>query len=196
VPLTLDSMAAAKQIARERQGYVFVARGPKDKMRLAIGHRWSNEKQGPAWEDQTGRPIEKRLREIAAAIAVFAEQAVRHGALSAHAWRVSRKAELEEADRKRQAEEERRRREGLARMEKARVGHLLGHAHALPQAVQIRAYVEAVKALNASAPDPMTPDELESWSVLGLDAGGPDRPGRFGRLQDPADRAGGDTPNA
>lgn len=157
VPLTLDSMAAAKQIARERQGYAFVARGPKDKMRLAIGHRWSNEKQGPAWEDQTGRPLERRLREIAAAIVVFAEQAVRDGALSAHAWRVSRKAELEEADRKRQAEEERRRSERLARMEKARVDHLLRRAQALHQAVQIRAYVEAVRLARAVRPSSRSP---------------------------------------
>jgi hypothetical protein len=102
VPLTLDSMAAAKQIAREREGYAFLVRGSKDKD--AARHRASlvEREAGPAWEDQTCRPLEKCLREIAAAIVVFAEQAVRDVALSAHAWRVSRKAELEEADRKRQ----------------------------------------------------------------------------------------------
>ncbi len=34
VPLVLDSTTAAKHIERERQGYGFTARGPKDKMRL------------------------------------------------------------------------------------------------------------------------------------------------------------------
>ncbi|ODS57820.1 MAG: hypothetical protein ABS36_05105 [Acidobacteria bacterium SCN 69-37] len=35
---------------------------------------------------------------------------------------------------------------------------------ALHQASRIRAYVEAVKALNATAAEPMTADELETWS--------------------------------
>jgi hypothetical protein len=40
VPLVVDSATAAKHIERERQGYGFTARGPKDKMRLTIAHRW------------------------------------------------------------------------------------------------------------------------------------------------------------
>jgi hypothetical protein len=107
VSFTLESTAAAKLLERERQGYAFIARGPKAKMRLTIGQRWSGEKPGPSWEDQAGAPLERRLREIAAAIVVAGEQAVREGALHAHAWRVKRKAELEEAERKRKAEEER-----------------------------------------------------------------------------------------
>ncbi len=171
VPLGLDSTAAAKQIERERQGYGFIARGPKDKMRLNIGHHWSGKKPGPSWEDQTGVPLERRLRDVAAAIVVFAEEAVRDGAMSAHAWRIERKAELEDAARKRRDEEERRRRERLAKLEKARVDHLLAQAHALHQAQQIRAYVEAVRRLNAEAPEPMTPDELESWANWALAQG-------------------------
>ena len=46
-------------------------------------------------------------------------------------------------------------------IEKARIDHLLGQALALHQAQQIRAYVEAVRALNASPVDPMAADELE-----------------------------------
>ncbi|HUR35948.1 MAG TPA: hypothetical protein VM032_19230 [Vicinamibacterales bacterium] len=168
VPLVLDSTAAAKQIERERQGYGFMARGPKDRMRLGIAHRWSGEKLGPSWEDEQGKPLERRLREIAAAIVVFAEQAVRDGALSAHAWRIKRKAELEEAERKRRAEEERRRRERIAKAEKARVDDLLSQARALEQAQQIRAYVESVRRLNATAPDPMSSEDLADWSGWAL----------------------------
>jgi hypothetical protein len=171
VPLVLDSATATKHIEhieRERQGYGFTARGPKDKMRLTIAHRWSGEKPGPSWEDQAGAPLERRLREVAAAIVVFAEQAVRDSALAAHAWRIERKAELEEAERKRRAEEERRRRERLAKLEKARVDHLLGQALALHEAQQIRAYVEAVRILNAASAEPMAADDLEDWSRWAL----------------------------
>jgi hypothetical protein len=164
VPLVLDSTTAAKHIERERQGYGFTVRGPKDKMRLMIAHRWSGEKQAPSWEDQPGAPLDRRLRQVAAAIIVFAEQAVRDGAIYAHAWRIKRKAELEEAERRRKVEEERRRRERLAKIEKARIDHLLGQALALHQAQQIRAYVNAVRALNATSGDPLASDDLEDWS--------------------------------
>lgn len=168
VPLVLDSTAAAKQIERERQGYVFAARGPKDKMRLGIAHRWSGEKLGPSWEDEQGKPLERKLREIAAAIIVFGEQSVRDGALHGHEWRIKRKAELEDAERKRKAEEERRRLERIAKAEKARVDHLLAQAGALHRAQQIRAYVESVRTLNATAAEPMAPEELASWTGWAL----------------------------
>lgn len=168
VPLVLDSTTATKQIERERQGYGFMARGPKDRMRLAITHRWSSEKLGPSWEDEQGKPLERRLREVAAAIVVFAEQTVRDGALSAHAWRIERKAELEEAERKRKAEEERRRLERIAKAEKARVDHLLAQARALELAGQIRAYVAAVQLANEQAPRPISQEDLADWSGWAL----------------------------
>jgi len=168
VRLVVDPTTAAKQIVRERQGDGFIARGPKDKMRLALAHRRSSEEPGPSWEDRAGVPLERHLREIAAAIIVFAEQTVRDSALSAHAWRIKRKAELEAAERKRRAAEERRRQERLAKLERARVDHLLGQAQALQQAQRIRAYVESVRRLNALAPEPMTIEELESWASWAL----------------------------
>jgi hypothetical protein len=168
-PLVLDSIAAAKHIERERQGFGLTARGDKDRMRLSISNWWSSEKPGPSWEDEPGMPLERRLRDIAAAVIVFGEQSVRDRAAYAHAWRIKRKAELEEAQRKREAEEERRRQEHLAQLEKARIDYLLGQARALDQAEQIRAYVKAVQALNAQAPDPMSADELASWASWALD---------------------------
>jgi len=66
------------------------------------------------------------------------------------------------------AEEERRRHERQVRLEKARVDHLLGQAQALHQAGDIRDYVQRIRALNAHAPDPMTPEELECWSDWAL----------------------------
>lgn len=168
VSFTLDSIAAAKQLERERQGYAFMARGDKDKMRLAVSRWWTSEAAAPSWQDEPGVPLERRLREIAAALIVFAEQTLRDAAQSAHAYRIQRKAELEEARRKRQAEGDRRRREHRARVEQARVDHLLGQAQALHQAGQIREYVRSIQALNAQAPDPMNPEELEAWSGWAL----------------------------
>src|SRR5439155_745048 len=42
VSFTLDSIAAGKQLERERQGYAFMARGAKDKMRLAVSRWWAS----------------------------------------------------------------------------------------------------------------------------------------------------------
>lgn len=167
VPLVLESIAAAKHVERERQGYGFTPRMDKDRMRLSISNWWGSEKLGPSW-DRAGAPLERRLRDIAAAIIVFGEQSVRESAASAHAWRIKRKAELEDAERKRQAEEERRRQERLAQLEKARIDHLIGQARALDQAEQVRAYVKAVQALNTHGKDHMSADELASWASWAL----------------------------
>lgn len=168
VPLRLDGVSADKLIERERQGYGFVARNDKDRMKLALGHGWHGEPSPPSWEDKPGQRIERQLREIAAAVIVSAEQRVRDGALHAHQWRINRKAELTEEERKRKIEEDRRRRERRAKLEKARVDHLLGQAHALEATRQIRAYVDAVREKNAQAPEPMTAQELCDWSAWAL----------------------------
>ena len=87
---------------------------------------------------------------------------MRETAVRLRALRVDRKAALEDAERKRR-EEERRRRELEAKREQARIDHLLGQASALSRAEQIRAYVAAVRALNSTAPEPMTPTALDEW---------------------------------
>lgn len=137
-------------------------------MRLALAPWWSDTARAPAWEDKPGDRLEKHLRDIAAAIIVFGEQHVRESAIRLREWRIERKAELEEAERKRRAEEERRRRELEAKREQARIDHLLGQATALRKAEEIRAYVRAVQVLNATAPEPMSPTELEEWCAWAL----------------------------
>lgn len=137
-------------------------------MKLTFGHWWPGERPVPTWEDKPGQRLDRQLREIAAAIIVSAEQRVRDGAVHAHEWRIKRKAELIEEERKRKIEEERRRRERQAKLEKARIDHLLAQAHALHQAEQIRAYVRAVQEMNARAPERMTVEELRDWSGWAL----------------------------
>ena len=168
VPISLDAISARKRIEAERFGQPFQVRGDKEPMRLALSRGWSEDVDAPSWEDKPGDRLEKHLREIAAAIIVFAEQEVRDCAVRRREWRIKRKAELEEADRKRRAEEERRRRELEAKRQQARIDHLLGHAAALRRAEEIRAYVTAVRALNSTAAEPMSPLELEEWCTWAL----------------------------
>ena len=133
---------------------------------------------------RASRAAQRRLREIAAALIVFAEQTLRDAALSSHAYRIQRKAELEEARRKREAEEERLRREHQAKLEQARVDLLLGQARALEQAQQIRAYVRAVQARGSEAG---APGDLQAWSVWAR-AGRPYRPHHLGHMEGPPRR--------
>ena len=120
------------------------------------------------WEDKPGSPLERQLRDVAAAIIVFGEQCIRQGAMYAHSSRIKRKAELEEEVRNRQAEEERRQRELQAKREQARVDHLLTQARSLEKADRIRGYVSRVRDVNSTAATPMTVAELEEWSSWAL----------------------------
>jgi len=169
IPLLVDGVTAAKQVERECHGEPFRPRGDRDAMQLSFRRGWSSSPSGPSWQDKPGAPLERELREVAAAVIVFAEEMLRHAVAGAHAWRIKRKAELEEAERKRRREEERQRRIRQAKREQARVDHLLGQARALNQAREIRAYVDAVRGANEAAPDPMPAEELEEWSTWALE---------------------------
>jgi len=168
VHFTLDSASAAKHIERERQGYGFTARGDKDRMRVSLSSLWAAQPGAPCWEDAKGDRLERHLREILVEMIVSAEQRVRDGATGRREWLIQRKAELQEEQRKREIEEVRRRRARQARLEQSHIDHLLGQAGALHQARQIRAYVAAVREINAGAPDPMTPDAFDEWASWAL----------------------------
>jgi hypothetical protein len=168
VSFKLDSISAAKHLEREKAGYGFTARGDKDRMRLDVDRWWKSTAPLPSWEDKPGDKLERQLREIAAALIVFAEQSLREHEASSHAWRIERKEKALEAERQRIAEEERKRAERKAKMEQARIDHLLGQARALHQAEQIRAYVRAVEMLDAQMPNPMTAEGFEAWSTWAL----------------------------
>lgn len=169
VPLLVDGVAAAKQAEREFHGDPFRPRSDNDAMQLSFRRGWSGAPGGFSWQDRPGAPLERQLREVAAAVIVFAEETLREAIAGAHAWRIKRKAELEAAERKRKLEDERQRRLREAKREQARVDHLLGQARALEQACQIRTYVDAVRGANDAAPDPMSAEELEVWSAWALD---------------------------
>lgn len=110
VPLLVDGVGAAKHAEREFHGDPFRPRADKDAMQLSFRRGWSGAPSGPTWQDKPGAQLERQLREIAAAVVAFAEESLRDAIAGAHAWRIKRKAELEEAERKRKLEEERQRR--------------------------------------------------------------------------------------
>jgi hypothetical protein len=137
-------------------------------MRLSIERWWKSSAAVPHWEDRSNDLLERHLREIATAIIVFAEQSVRDHAAASHAWRVQHKKDLQEAEQKRIAEEERKRAERQANAEQARVDHLLAQARALHQAEQIRSYVRAVGELGKRLSSSMSADEFDDWSSWAL----------------------------
>jgi hypothetical protein len=168
VSFTLDSAQAEKQIERERQGWSFEARHPKDRIRLSLTTWRYPRHETRSWQDTDKARLETQLREIAVEMIVSAEQAYRDGVVQLREWRIERKAALEEAERQRIAEEARRRRELQVQREQQRVDHLLGQAEALHKADRIRTYVAAVQRATGSAPDPMTAHELREWMCWAL----------------------------
>ena len=92
----------------------------------------------------------------------YRESALRH-----YQWRVERKAELEEEERKRKVEAERAERERRRRLEQARIDRLLKDAAAFQQAAAIRKYVEAIQFAHGCSSVSVA-DDLERWTTWAL----------------------------
>jgi hypothetical protein len=104
------------------------------------------------------------IREIALAIVLKGEEDHRASAFANHEWRLKRRVELIEQQRKEAEEAARRERERLAELERKRVERLLGEADTLRKARAIRAYVEEVRANSAAVPIA----DLELWAEWAL----------------------------
>lgn len=120
------------------------------------------------WEDQNEDRIENHLRGIATELIVAGESFYRAREVRHREWLIERKEDLEEEDRQRLLEEERKARERRIRLEKQRVDHLLGQATALRQAEEIRTYVGAVRLANMASLQPVPPEEFRDWSEWAL----------------------------
>jgi hypothetical protein len=168
VYFSLDAVGIEKQLERERQGYAFQPRNSKDKMRLTFLSHSRSDKTARSWQDSGGDRLENHLREIAVELIVQAEQSYRGGMIYHRELLIQRKAEVEERERKRQIEADRQRKERQAKLEKARVDHLLGQVETFHRAGLIRTYVAAIHQANKSAPQPMSDEELKSWSEWAL----------------------------
>ena len=155
-----------------RSGYRYtddLKRPASEKLVLRIS--FSSEKvQGVRtdWLDQPGDLVESHLSEVVINLIVLGEMRYRLGEQHRFDWMVSRKAYLIEEARRQREEEVRQAREKRIRAEKARVDRLLGEALALRQARDIRAYVEEVRAISASAGAETGFAELDAWSAWAL----------------------------
>ena len=143
---------------REDPSAVWSPRPDHADMTLTIGEQGS-ERQ---WSDDAQGKIEAKLAEIATEIIVSAEKRYRDHKMHSHKWLVERKAQLEEAERKRKLEEEAAARERKRALEGARVDRLLRDAAAFQQAREIRAYADAIRELKSKDGNPI-PLELDRW---------------------------------
>jgi hypothetical protein len=139
-----------------------------------------------SWTDVEGQPLETRLADIAVAIVVHAERVCRSSAQHHREWVIERKAKLAEEERRKEAARRRLERERLERLENARVARLLAQARALTDAQEIRAYVSAVRNLQATLDNPLSETELQHWADWALrqaDRIDPVRSGGFRTVQ-------------
>lgn len=121
-----------------------------------------------SWTDAEGRPLEMQLTDIAVAIVVHGERVCRSSAQHHREWVIQRKAQIAEEERRKEAERQRLERERLERLEKARVGRLLAQARALREAQEIRAYVSAVRDLQATLDNALSEGGFQDWADWAL----------------------------
>jgi hypothetical protein len=119
------------------------------------------------WQDDDAQKLETRMTDIAVQLILTAEIKYREHALHYYQWRIKRKAELEEEERKRKLEAERAEKERQKRIEQGRINRLLRDAAAFQQAGEIRKYVEAIRQARA-LDDSYSIDEIEQWSQWAL----------------------------
>ncbi len=118
-----------------------------------------------SWEDGE-KSIEDQVRDIVVALIVAGEMQYREGERRAYEWEIERREKLREEARRRKDEEERRERDRRLKAAKDRLDRLLGDVEAFHRAGQIRAYVKAALARNASLNVPE--EELKAWVAWAL----------------------------
>lgn len=134
---------------------------------LSILEGLGSENERVTWQDDDGGKLETRIAEIVVQLILTAECQYRESTVRGYQWRVERKAELEEEERKRKLQAERAERERQRRLKQARIDRLLKDAQAFRQARAIRNYVEAIR-LAQSGNGVCSTDELERWSQWAL----------------------------
>ncbi len=136
------------------------------KLRIALGHHYSEEAPIQFWEDSADAKLETRLREIVTTIMFEAEKAHRARAVSHRAWIIERKAGIAkrlEEERAAQAREAQKARE---RQQKEAVDSLLKQAADLQKAQAIRAYVSEIRGCVSELSAPK--DGLDRWADWAL----------------------------
>jgi hypothetical protein len=116
------------------------------------------------------------MTDVAVQVILMAENNCRENAPHQYQWRIKRKAELEEEERKRTLNAECAEKKRQKRFEQGSVNRLLRDAAASQQAGEIRKYVEAIR-LALSRDESPSIGEFEQWSQWSV---GPGRSNRSG----------------
>ena len=179
VSFTLDGTAKHSQASRSLSSQ---GKSSSERLRFQITSWHSDTNVRKSWEDDDNAKIENQLSDIVVELIIAGETQYRELLQRHYEWLLQEKMRLEKEARRRKEEEERRERERQIQVQKERVERLLNEASALRQADEIRSYVEAVRAANAAASDPLPPEKIEAWATWALaeaDRIDPIRSGRF-----------------
>jgi len=139
----------------------------KDGLTLAILESYHSEKEVQSWRDGDGSRLEQQMTAVAVEVVLLAEAKYRESVLWRYEYRIKRKAELEEEDRRRKIEAERAEQERIKRLEQERVDGLLSDAAAFQRSAAIRQYVQAIHTRHASSPV-ASDEEIQHWSEWAL----------------------------
>ncbi len=169
VSLLVDGVAAAMQAEREFHGDPFKPRSDKDEMQLSFRRGWSGAQAAPPGKTSLARPLNGSFARLSPPLSPF-----RRGDLARRRCRRARLADQAQGGtgRSRAKEEARRGTAAPHPAGKARAGtrrSSVGSSAALEQARQIRTYPDVVGCANDAAPDPMSSEDLASWSAWALE---------------------------
>ena len=120
-----------------------------------------------SWEDRDTSRVEDNLTEVVVSAIVAGEEAYRSRLISAHDWRIKRKAELIEQRRKEEEERQRKEKERREAEAKARIDALLAAADGHRRANDIRTYVAQVRTALGSSEE-MSKEMLDQWCSWAL----------------------------
>lgn len=162
--LTLDR---PKRSNREPQVLNTTGESSETRLCLTILSGFGSETVLAFWQDEDAQKLEMHMTDVAVQTILTAEIQYRENALRQYQWRVRRKAELEEEERKRKLEAERAEKERQKRIEQARINRLLRDAEAFQQAGEIRKYVEVIR-LAMARDSSSSMDDFEQWSEWAL----------------------------
>jgi hypothetical protein len=157
-------------------------RGSSARLRCQILTGGSHSGVRLSWEDSEKEKLETHLTAIVTGLIIAGEQQYREACQWHYEWMVGRKAALIEKTRKRKEEAERKERERLAALEKARLDRLLGAAAAFRQATDIRVFVANVESRQSLGALPISDSDFATWKGWALsqaDQIDPVQSGRF-----------------
>ena len=164
LPLSLERL---KSPSRRAQLVGNAEESSDPRLCLSILKGWGSEEALATWRDDDEQKLETRMTDIAVQLTLAAEIKYRENALHQYQWRIQRKAELEEEQRKRKLEAERAEKERQKRIEQGRVNRLLRDAAAFQQAGEIRKYVDTIRR-SLARDGSSSSEEVEKWSEWAL----------------------------